>query len=35
MISDGPLVELLVIVDWSEFSTFLLDKEEGGCVWAL
>ena len=35
MVLDGPLVELAVIVYWSKFSAFLLDKEEWCCVWAL
>jgi hypothetical protein len=35
VVLDSPLVELAVVVDWSEFSAFLLDEEEGGCIWAL
>jgi len=35
MILDSPLVKLAVVVDRSEFSAFLLDEEEGGCIWAL
>jgi len=32
MVLDGPLVELAVIVYWSEFSAFLLDEEEWHCI---
>ena len=35
VVLDGPFVKLAVVVDWSEFSTFLLNEEEGGCVGAL
>ena len=35
MILDSPFVKLAVVIDRSEFSAFLLDKEEWCCVWAL
>ena len=35
VVFDSPLIELPVIVYWSEFSAFLLDEEEGSCIWAL
>ena len=32
MVSSGPFVDRPVVLDWSEFPVFLLDKEEVGCV---
>ena len=34
LISPGPFVNRLVILDQSELSIFLFDEEEVGCVWA-
>ena len=35
VVLDSPFVELAVVIYWSKLSTFLLDKEEWCCVWAL
>jgi len=35
VVFDSPLVKLMVVVDWSELSAFLFNKEEESYIWTL